>query len=583
MEKQNYIHSEILLKLQRGGSIASRQDNTVVKKPLLTPIKSKDPFLTARESPFKNDKLDVPYKRSTRESIIAGMDAVDNFSLGIKGSGNSAGLLTGLVTAPIKAGMSLLRPDKYFHDPTKKDKFTNSADWAKMLLEGTGKMGLDAFTVLPVAAGIKSVVKSPATKAVVNQTYKINPWAEKFNGANSSYRVAGMDAYKDAIASRVIRSVSAPGARPTPFPSFQKGFADLRYLPEEGGVVIKTNVPTFRRGDANPVTGKKLRGGHYAHRPIDLQTGDIIKNLPIDKVSIYGTKPHWLKGYPKLSTAPNETSVVRHNLFDEGITELAKPSILKKIIDAKVIPTKVIVRPKKLNFVTNQYDEFTRESQYDAFAKISAVDSKGKSWGHISLEHSMDDAIIPSYIKVHPNIEGLKMQDALYQSGINVSKKYGYHGIQSGDHLLSPAKTHKAWKRFEGYEGPLGTHTLEPTKILTGHKNPKVIEDWLTNYNNNVPKITLGEKVSLGGVYDKIKKGNKPKLEQGLPPSRRSINSLEEEYPKYTPKEEQSILDEIAIDEKERLAKDKFNERYNAKYEEYLRSFKDVRVKPNKK
>ena len=571
MEKQNYIHSEILLKLQRGGSIASRQDNTVVKKPLLTPIKSKDPFLTARESPFKNDKLDVPYKRSTRESIIAGMDAVDNFSLGVKGSGNSAGLLTSFITAPIKAGMNLLRPDKYFHDPNKTEKFANSADWTKMLMQGSGKMGLDALTVLPVAAGVRSVVKSPATKAVVNQTYKINPWAEKFNGANSSYRVAGMDAYKDAIASRVIRSVSAPGARPTPFPSFQKGFADLRYLPEEGGVVIKTNVPTFRRGDANPVTGKILRGGHYAHRPIDLQTGDIIKNLPIDKVSIYGTKPHWLKGYPKLSTAPNETSVVRHNLFDEGITELAKPSILKKIIDAKVIPTKPIVRPKKLNFVTNQYDDFTR---------VSAVDPKGKSWGHISLEDEMD-VLKPLYIKVHPNIEGLKMQDALYQSGINVSKKYGYEGVQSGDHLLSPAKTRKAWERFDGYEGPLGTHTWEPTKILTGHKNPNVIEDWLTNYNSNVPKIIPGKNLSLHDIYTKVTK--KPKLEQNLPPSRRSTSSLEEQYPKYTAKEKQSILDEIAIDEKERLAKYKFNERYNAKYEDYLRSFKDVRVKPNKK
>jgi hypothetical protein len=56
--------------------------------------------------------------------------------------------------------------------------------------------------------------------------------------------------------------------RPTPFPSFQKGYADMSYLPEEGGVIFETGLPTFKRGQINPVTGFPIKGKHYAHRVI---------------------------------------------------------------------------------------------------------------------------------------------------------------------------------------------------------------------------------------------------------------------------------------------------------------------------
>lgn len=147
------------------------------------------------------------------------------------------------------------------------------------------------------------------------QAYKINPWAKKgFNDPNMSYRVAGLDSYDDFVNSGVVRSkapvVSPKGSvsmeRPTSFPSFQKGYADLRYLPEEGGVIYETGVPTFKRGEVNPVTQEVIRGRHYAHRPIDMTTGNVITELPANDVRVFGDKPHWLKGYQEINKVSEE-------------------------------------------------------------------------------------------------------------------------------------------------------------------------------------------------------------------------------------------------------------------------------------
>ncbi len=150
-----------------------------------------------------------------------------------------------------------------------------------------------------------------AAKKAVKNTYKINPWAEHLKNPNSSYRVAGLDAYDDFKNIGVLRSVSPnvpKGSplmmrmmyRPTSFPSFQKGYADLRYLPDEGGVIFKTDLPTFKRGEINPVTGFPIKGRHYAHRVIDPKTGATMTQIPGANVEAYSSEPHWLKGYMKL-------------------------------------------------------------------------------------------------------------------------------------------------------------------------------------------------------------------------------------------------------------------------------------------
>jgi hypothetical protein len=52
----------------------------------------------------------------------------------------------------------------------------------------------------------------------------------------------------------------------------------MRYLPQRRGVVYETNVPTFKR-ELNPVTGKQIKED-ITHRPIDMETGAVITDLP---------------------------------------------------------------------------------------------------------------------------------------------------------------------------------------------------------------------------------------------------------------------------------------------------------------
>ena len=157
------------------------------------------------------------------------------------------------------------------------------------------------------------------TKTPLKNAYNLLPEGSfsgysKLRNADKSYRVAGMDAYDDFVESGVLRS-NAPNppagasleervmlSRPTGFPSFQKGFADLRYLPDNGGVVFETSLPTFKRGEINPVTGQRIKGRHYAHRVIDPNTGATMSNIPGENISVYEGAPHWLKGYRQIDT-----------------------------------------------------------------------------------------------------------------------------------------------------------------------------------------------------------------------------------------------------------------------------------------
>ena len=171
-------------------------------------------------------------------------------------------------------------------------------------IKAVGKLASKAVGKL-AKAGEKVLPKITNT---INQTYKVNPWAEKLNTSTNSYRVAGLDAAEDFKNTGILRSVTpeAPkGAslkeramyRPTSFPSFQKGYADLNYLPDKGGVIFKTDLPTFKRGDINPVTGFPIKGRHYAHRVIDPKTGAAINDIPASNIEVYSSEPHWLKGF----------------------------------------------------------------------------------------------------------------------------------------------------------------------------------------------------------------------------------------------------------------------------------------------
>ena len=170
---------------------------------------------------------------------------------------------------------------------------------------------LDPLGLLGIGAGAKAAKASTKT-GILSKAYLKNPIARKeLRDPNKSFRVAGMDAYDDFVESGVVRSrtpMPMPGMsfaekmkqRPTAFPSFQKGYADMHYLPEEGGVVFETSLPTFRRGDINPVTGNPVKGRHYAHRVIDTETGNVLYSVPGKDIKVYKGKPHWLMGYQEI-------------------------------------------------------------------------------------------------------------------------------------------------------------------------------------------------------------------------------------------------------------------------------------------
>lgn len=111
------------------------------------------------------------------------------------------------------------------------------------------------------------------------------------------YRVVGENGYKDFLQHDVIRSSPEGtdshivngfdiGHRPTSFPSFDKGAPNLTYAKEDSdNYIFESSIPMYKRGQENPATGNKLKGRHWAYRPIDPVTGNIIKDMDSSMIS----------------------------------------------------------------------------------------------------------------------------------------------------------------------------------------------------------------------------------------------------------------------------------------------------------
>jgi hypothetical protein len=185
---------------------------------------------------------------------------------------------------------------------------------------GAGALGFD-----PLGSAIKlskTAGKYLTEKTALKNAYNMLPEGafrgySKLRNADKSYRVTGMDAARDFENTGVLRSYNtAPSIpignsnfmlppRPTSFPSFQKGYADMNYAPKEGAVIFETGLPTYRRGDINPVTGNTIRGRHYAHRVIDPKTGKALSEIPGKDIKMFEGKPDWLKGYKEVPKKEN--------------------------------------------------------------------------------------------------------------------------------------------------------------------------------------------------------------------------------------------------------------------------------------
>jgi hypothetical protein len=173
--------------------------------------------------------------------------------------------------------------------------------------------------ISPLKAGIKD-----AGEILLPNAYKLNPFAEKLNNPNSFYRIADEASYNDFINSGVVRSKSAAGLnetnisnrildRSTSFPSFDKGKINTNYFPENGNAYIyKSDIPMFARGEINPVTNTRITGRHFAYRPIDMNTGNVIKEIPKEQIQVFKGNPHWLKGYEEIKIPTNNVRLSEH-------------------------------------------------------------------------------------------------------------------------------------------------------------------------------------------------------------------------------------------------------------------------------
>lgn len=162
-------------------------------------------------------------------------------------------------------------------------------------------------------------------------------------------------------------------------------------------------------------------------------------------------------------------------------------------MDKKWIPAlkRERILPEKLNFKPYNYNEYYG---------IEVMDKNNNIWGGIDLTKEQAWSK-PVGVDVDPALRGNKLQDVLYQLGVNESKARGLNGIRSGDHLLQPENTKKLWSR-------MNTEQLEDGIVgITGHKNPNVIEDWMSNYKS-INKLSPRQKLSVNDII-------KPKLQKG--------------------------------------------------------------------
>jgi hypothetical protein len=241
--------------------------------------------------------LASPYIQSVLATQLPGMAAVPGATVGNAITAGFAG-----------HGLRKIGPDsvKMYENPSWENAFHVAMDVAEVL-------PVAGPAIKTIGEGLYATGRALGTESgLLSNAWKLNSNAEKLNKATSSYRVAGLNAFDDFKNTGVLRSkttlpenatfLDRVKARSTSFPSFQKGYADMRYANPEGSVVFETSLPTFKRGDINPVTGLPIKGRHYAHRVINPETGKTMMEIPAADIKVFGDKPHWWKGYQEIKT-----------------------------------------------------------------------------------------------------------------------------------------------------------------------------------------------------------------------------------------------------------------------------------------
>lgn len=138
-----------------------------------------------------------------------------------------------------------------------------------------------------------------ASESKENNIEKTISWLKLENhifDENNFYRIVDEKGFEDFLKTGFVRSSPDGtdskivkgfdiGHRPTSFPSFDKGTPDLSYARENSdNYIFESAVPMYKRGDKNPATGSAIKGRHWAYRPIDSQSGNIIKEMTADMI-----------------------------------------------------------------------------------------------------------------------------------------------------------------------------------------------------------------------------------------------------------------------------------------------------------
>jgi hypothetical protein len=231
--------------------------------------------------------------------------------------------------------------------------------------------------------------------------------------------------------------------------------------------------------------------------------------------------------YIPIEGGANNTINLRRGAWN-GIIEgrkRKKPTMLDDLLDAKFIPgAKKRILPENLKPIISNLEDRAqiRLVGEDNVTRASLTLKEKRNWnvgedGKIVMDdlgnptQKPKEWMSPEMISVNPELQGNRTQDLLYQMGIEEAKKRNLRGIYSGETLLSPDKTKKAYERFDKEifkeRSATPSYNREGTELvnynevgLLGHKNTQLQQEWLENYNK-LNKFQR-EKLSIKDVSD---------------------------------------------------------------------------------
>jgi hypothetical protein len=195
---------------------------------------------------------------------------------------------------------------------------------------------------------------------------------------------------------------------------------------------------------------------------------------------------------------------------------------IEHIADDKMHPTDIFSPNMKIKLIGKDKAEYGRIELREKPKYILESGTEKVALDPITKAPLKDSPewLRPIMVKVDPALRGNNAQDVLYQLGIEEAKKKGLRGIYSGEDLMMPQNTVRAYPRFN--KEVMGSKTttylkeIEPGLNiqksvehdivgLTGHKNPNIVADWMKEYKN-INKFSPREYISIQEMTNFIAK-----------------------------------------------------------------------------